>query len=266
MKKLNSEEIKSELLNMLVVFDRFCKENQLRYYLVGGTLLGAIRHHGFIPWDDDIDVCMPRPDYEKMKNLRDRFPDGYRLDNYWHKEDAPYEKLLNLSLPIKTGLLKDVEYLWIDILPTDGLPASEEETEKIYKKEDTWRRILKMHQALYDKGKTKFGRMIKHAEKNVMRSIFTTDRCISHMNAIARTYDYQNSDYVGNITWGLYGKGERMLKSEFEVPVSVSFEGCQFPTFQCWDSYLKGIYGDYMKLPPVEKRGTHKLDVWKNEN
>ena len=67
------------------------------------------------------------------------------------------------------------------------------------------------------------------------------------------------SKYVGAITWGLYGVGERMLKSKFEKEVEVEFEGHRFPTFSCWDSYLKGLYGDYMQLPPVEKRKTHDM-------
>ena len=69
MRILNNKEIKKIELNILLHFDSFCKEHNLRYYLSGGTLLGAVRHKGFIPWDDDIDVCMPRPDYEKMINI-----------------------------------------------------------------------------------------------------------------------------------------------------------------------------------------------------
>jgi len=73
-KELSSKEIKKIELDILIDFDDFCKKNKLRYYLSGGTLLGAIRHRGFIPWDDDIDVCMPRPDFERLINI---FPNNY---------------------------------------------------------------------------------------------------------------------------------------------------------------------------------------------
>lgn len=82
------------------------------------------------------------------------------------------------------------------------------------------------------------------------------------MEQIARKIPYENSNYVGAVTWGLYGTGERMLKKEFEKSVLVDFEGIRFPTFSCWDSYLKGLYGDYMELPPIKQRRTHDMKVY----
>ena len=77
-------------------------------------------------------------------------------------------------------------------------------------------------------------------------------------------YTYERSKYVGVVTWGLYGIGERMLKSEFEKAVEFEFEGHKFPAFSCWDSYLKGLYGDYMKLPSSEEIDTHELNAYVN--
>ena len=97
MKELSSKDVKKVELDILINFDRFCKKNKLRYYLAGGTLLGAIRHKGFIPWDDDIDVCMPRPDFEKLIKI---FPDKYenkyilksiKRDNFLY----PFAKIIN---------------------------------------------------------------------------------------------------------------------------------------------------------------------------
>ena len=78
-------------------------------------------------------------------------------------------------------------------------------------------------------------------------------------------YKYDTSKYVGIVTWGLYGVGERMLKSEFEKQIKVEFEGHEFPAFSCWDSYLRGLYKDYMQLPPLEKRQTHNIDAYIEE-
>ena len=82
------------------------------------------------------------------------------------------------------------------------------------------------------------------------------------LNDIGQRFPYEDSTYVGVVTWGLYGAGERMLKSEFEKAVEVEFEGHKFPAFSCWDSYLRGLYGDYMQLPPVEKRKTHDMEAY----
>ena len=82
------------------------------------------------------------------------------------------------------------------------------------------------------------------------------------MDNISKKYKYDNHKYVGAIAWGLYGIGERMKKSEFEKVVYVDFEGYKFPTFSCWDSYLKGLYKNYMELPPIEKRKTHDMEAY----
>ena len=77
---------------------------------------------------------------------------------------------------------------------------------------------------------------------------------------------YEVTKYVGAVTWGLYGADERMLKSEFEKSVELEFEGYKFPAFSCWDSYLRGLYGNYMELPPIEKRKTHNMTVYLKED
>ena len=99
---------------------------------------------------------------------------------------------------------------------------------------------------------------LKYILKPVV-SLYGKKRCVNKLENIAAEHPYNESDYVGIVTWGLYGVGERMLKTEFEKAVEVEFEGRKFPAFLCWDSYLRGLYGDYMQLPPVEKRKTHDM-------
>lgn len=263
-KRLVSTEIKKIEVEILSNIVSFCQKYQLRVYLSGGTLLGAIRHHGFIPWDDDIDICMPREDYEKfIRNFHSK--NSYikiksSLDNDF---SAPFAKVVDLRTWVKSEFSdRDIDqYLWVDVFPVDGLPESLEEVKKIYAKCDYYRKIYLLTDATLGKGKTKIRKYMKYILKP-LANLYGKKRCCDKIEAIAKSYPYEDYEYVGAITWGLYGAGERMLKSEFEKTVMVEFEGRQFPTFSCWDSYLKGLYGDYMQLPPVEKRRTHDMVVY----
>lgn len=264
---LTMSEVKRKELDILLYFKDFCKEKNLHFYLSGGTLLGAIRHHGFIPWDDDIDVCMPRMDYERLIE---------EYSNRYQKYSLRSEKLGNFTAPfaklVDTDTRIDLQYttddinsqLWIDIFPVDGLPESLDEVETIYKKCNFYRRIFFITDAKLGEGKNIFHKYIKYILKP-LSLLYGKKRCVKKIEQIAQKYQYEQCKYVGAITWGLYGAGERMLKSEFEKQVMVEFEGHEFPTFSCWDSYLHGLYGDYMKLPPVEKRQTHDMKVYVKE-
>lgn len=267
MKQLTGNEIKQVELEILLEFDAFCRKNHLTYSLCGGTLLGAIRHHGFIPWDDDIDVCMPRMDYERLIEIYSNENQQYclrteKLANF----TAPFAKLVDTSTRINLQFTSDDNnsQLWIDIFPVDGLPELLDEVKDIYKKCDFYRRIFLITDAKLGEGKNAFHKYIKYILKP-LSLLYGKKRCVKKIEQIAQKYQYEQCKYVGAITWGLYGAGERMLKSEFEKQVMVEFEGHEFPTFSCWDSYLHGLYGDYMKLPPVEKRQTHDMKVYVKE-
>lgn len=258
---LNNNEIKQCLIKMLLYFDVFCKNNNLNYYLVGGTLLGAVRHKGFIPWDDDIDVCMPRNDYQKLLSCYSNIENQYELrSSSLCKFDAPFSKLVDPRTVIDAKYTQnDIDtQLWIDIFPIDGLPDDILDVTFIYKKGDFYRKILILCDAKLGEGKTKIRRYLKFVLKP-LANLYGKKRCVDNLERLAARYNYDECKYVGAITWGLYGVGERMLKSEFEQAVEVEFEGHKFPAFSCWDSYLRGLYGDYMKLPPLEKRKTHDM-------
>lgn len=264
MRKLTNEEIKCIELNILKEFVKCCEEYGLRYYLCGGTLLGAIRHKGFIPWDDDIDICMPREDYEIFTNI---FRDN---DIFLLRSNCRNNFIGGLSQLVDRTTIVDYKYksdncyinLWIDIFPIDGLPEDICEVEKIYKKCYFYRTIYQLVDCKLGEGSTVFKKYIKYILKPLAR-IVGKKRCIDKIEEIINLHPYSESMYVGCVSNGIYGVGERMLKSEFEKSVNVEFEGYIFKTFSCWDSYLKGIYGDYMKLPPIEKRKIHIMSAYK---
>lgn len=265
---LSLAEIKELELQMLSVFSEFCETHNLTYYLCGGTLLGAIRHKGFIPWDDDIDVCMPRADYDKFIKLYSQLDDNiYEVrSNQLHNFSAPFAKLVDTRTDVSRVYSDSdrTKHLWIDIFPVDGLPHSIEEVGNIYKRCNRYRSILKLTDCIPGEGKSKLKAYLKYILKP-MANLYGQKRCVNNIEAVAAEHTYEASTYVGIVTNGLYGVGERMLKSEFEQSVMVEFEGKQYPTFSCWDTYLSGIYGDYMTLPPEEKRVTHDLTVTINE-
>ena len=261
MRLLTKSEIQQRELNILSVVYQFCQENNLRMFLSGGTLLGAIRHHGFIPWDDDIDICMPRPDYETFMKT---FP----KDGRYHIQSdvlgnfhAPFSKMVDMDTEIDSMYSEKEKHLWVDIFPVDGLPSDMQQVEKIYNTCHIYRKLLLIGHAKLGRGKSlfhKYGKCIIKPIVNLIGNSWFSRK----IDQVARRIPYGSTEYVGAITWGLYGVGERMLKSEFEKQVLVEFEGLQFPTFSCWDSYLKGLYHDYMQLPPVEKRQTHDMKVY----
>lgn len=266
MKKLTHEELQGSLFEILCAFDGFCRRNHLRYYLCGGTLLGAVRHHGFIPWDDDIDVCMPRPDYEKLRMLAGadrKISERYTLQTDFLGAEYPFFKVLDEQIRVNNRRYEDADRLWIDVLPVDGLPQDQAETERIYRKEDRLRHMIYMHTVKFTKGSGVLVKALKKTGKKIICFFFSVPRLSRMMIHEALKIPYETSEYVGIVTWGLYGAGEKMKKKEFEESTDVLFCGRKFPAMSCWDSYLHGLYHDYMQLPAEEDRETHTLDAWK---
>jgi lipopolysaccharide cholinephosphotransferase len=270
---LSLEEIQEIELGMLLDFTAVCEKYNLRYYLCGGTLLGAVRHKGFIPWDDDIDVLMPRPDYLRFLKIAGKkrvLPGHLRVcSNELGNLHDPFCKIENLQVRMEKDYSQDEHdrYLWIDIFPMDGLPDKEWQVKWIYRRVITVRtliRIFKVRPEISDTvSKTRFRAFLKPLLKPLLNRI-GVERLVAYIDRLCRKYDFDSSRYVGGIAFG-YGPQERMVRKDYVKPVEVEFEGHLFHAPGCWHQYLTNLYGDYMKMPPKEKRVAHLIKMWRED-
>ncbi len=264
-RKLTLEEIHSYELDMLQAFADVCEELDLPYFLAGGTLLGAIRHKGFIPWDDDIDVMMLRPDYDRfIQNAELVASKGpYKLAAYeLGNLNYPFAKIYDKRTRIDKLYDNDAteRNLWIDIFPIDGLPDDDRIVNQIYKKCFTARKILRLQSARPGQGKTALKRIVKPVLIMLSKPI-GRKRILRYIDTLCRTYSPDECNFVGGISNG-YGPQEKMPKKEFMDRVEVQFEDRTVYAPGCWDYYLSQLYGDYMKLPPEDQREDHSMTIW----
>lgn len=156
MRKLNSKEQKEILLNILVKFNDYCINNNLKMYLGAGTLLGAIRHQGFIPWDDDVDVYMPRTDYDKL--LKNAIKNSGNIENAdylkiteftLNNSNYPFIKVVDTRTKINLSFNNnsDSSHMWIDVFPIDNVSPSPEVANNTFKKINLWRKVLMLNLA-----------------------------------------------------------------------------------------------------------------------
>lgn len=267
MKYFTLDEIKQIELEILIHFDSFCKTEGLYYTLAGGTLLGAVRHKGFIPWDDDIDVMMPREDYNRMIQIARTKTCCEEFDFLLPGDSEylyPFIKICNN----KTFAEMDDNYskhgIWIDIFPMDNLPENNDFLRKLFKKTRFWRAVV-ISMTTKLSGEKNIKKKIEKLILKIFANFYGKTRVVKKADQIAQSYNDRETSYIGGALWG-YGPGERLNKASYLTSCDLEFEKHFFKAPICWKEYLTGLYGDYMNLPPVEKRETHHLKAWrKNE-
>lgn len=264
---LQLRELQLEMVKLLDFFDEICRDNGLRYSLIGGTLLGAVRHKGFIPWDDDADVCMPREDFEAFIDLCPRNCEKTSYALVGHPEPKiefnPIIRLITRDVIVEDAYFQSQMHLWIDILPMDGMPDSIGESKKLLSRATRLRTIATVSYSNPSHGSNILKRFLKRVFTAADRNHRVGILAMHWLDQLARSLPFAKSRYIGAVTNGRYGIGERIPRREFENYTSLEFEGRRYSVMGCWEEYLRGVYGDYMKLPPVEQRGVHYLHAWR---
>lgn len=270
MNYLKTREVQNLLLDLLKTFDEIATQNGVRYVLDGGTLLGAVRHQGFIPWDDDIDVLVPRPDYEKLISNPQWIPAGYKLVDQNNGGIYPYAKLMNLAWRAQEDLLDDVieEYLWIDLFPADPIPDAEDEEIAFIAKQKTdsmrlFRSVANPFGVKSNKGQVHT--LLKRMGYSLSRMVYSPEKLCLRLTDAAISRSFGSTRCVGNAVWGFNQKQDTKAKypvEDFDNLRTMVFEGSYFPVAPHWDEYLTSLYGDYLALPPVEERVCHGAKVW----
>ena len=245
----NLRPVWDAILDLYKRFDAYCKKYQLRYYVTGGTLLGAVRHDGFIPWDDDFDVVMPRPDYQRFLELvkSDRIANAQivakELDLSWSQWFAKvFETRQDVINRIKDESRLDLsDGICIDVIPIDGMPKATLPFYYWVIKRSTWRHARKgfVWKILWG--------LLWGREKDAA-SFFSFERWLA-------SYPYDSSpaveDYNAN---GRRFRMRALTATSFGEPVWHKFDCVKVPMPQAWERFLGVIFGDWRQLPPVEKR------------
>lgn len=254
-------QIQEKSLEMALYFQKICEENHLMFYFCGGCCIGAIRHKGFIPWDDDVDVFMPRRDYEILRRIWKKRADTV---HYTMEDSNEYHNDRNLFLSIRdntTTFIRpyqtdlDISHgLILDVLPIDGCPSG-----KVRRMMQLiWATVYSVYRS--QRVPENHGRLMSLLGK-VALAVIPSEKARYHVWRFAEKqmtkYRMEDCDYVTELCAGPHYMKNRYPKKAFEKAVYKEFEGHMMPLPQGYDDYLKIAFGDYMKLPPEEKQVAH---------
>lgn len=268
MAELSIREIQLSCFDVMKAFDAFCRENHLTYFLSGGTLLGAVRHKGFIPWDDDVDLMMPRADYQRMLTIP--FPDenyGFfsleampKYSRAWVRMTDRRTKVTNTTL-----FANDTAATYIDIFPIDGIPAGKWASKWYFIRIRILDALCKCAKRNYVPKGQRF--LILKKVLRVLLAPIGAHRFAVWMNRVARRYPFETSAYRGVTMVTHYGMREMMPAEVFDRAVDVEFEGLKMPAPVGYDTYLTNLYGDYMTPPPAHQQmSDHGMAFAKKED
>lgn len=271
--EITLHEMQQIELDLLIYLKKICDENQLKYYLAYGTLIGAVRHQGFIPWDDDVDVMMPRKDYKKLVQImRDQTHPYYQLvstDTY-SNFTAPLPKIIDT----RTVLEQHYDFvervplgIYIDVFIIDGMTDEFETAVTLRKKSlKLYRRWRRADAVLFPPGKSKLYGLLRSV-RNIPYKLYGITRSLKKLEQHTGTFSFYNCTYVAvqneGIDEGVMPEKQILKREWFGEGTDLPFEGTMFRVPTEYDMILRMQYGDYMTPPPAEEqKSTHSYTVY----
>ena len=252
-------ELHEILLDIAKEFHGICTENGIPYYMLGGTMLGAIRHKGFIPWDDDMDFGVRREHFNRLKDvLRAKLDPRYKVLTFPDSDAMYYDfiKIVDTRTMLKELYKEHVTEngINIDIFPLDHATSKKGNSKKI-------EHVLRLHS--YRHLSIKPRPMVKKIIALAVKTVFFWWKKDTVIRYIDKHLIEKSGDYIANV-YGAWGAKETVPKEVMGKPVLYAFENTEFYGVAMPDAYLKSLYGDYMQLPPAEKRHLHLVGAyWK---
>ena len=262
MRQLTLKELQQFSLEILKDVTGFCERNGLRYSLGYGTLLGAVRHKGFIPWDDDVDIMMPREDYERFRVLyksdRYSFIDSRNTQDCYIAFGRVCDTKKTLASSCIPWVRQDVG-VWIDIFPIDRVPDDKETFDRIY---DALFLLMKFNVGIRKVHTISSSRFSIRKRLKIWTLKRTHPRLIKRdpmdivkdMNTLISLVSPNESHHWSQLTCPELGANEFFEEDEINEYVRLEFEGCEFFAWKGYDKILRDSYGDFMQLPPKNKR------------
>lgn len=264
--------IQKELLRFFKEFEPILKKNKIEYFACGGTMIGAVREKGFIPWDDDIDLFMTRPNYDKLLDLARK--NGGKIGDF----DVACGELENSLLPFckifdkryklnAKGVEGDEDYLFLDIFPLDAVPDDDAERAEYFAKIMKMRKAVAIsrltYRGLFDVSKNKLTYPVKVLIKLVNKCSGNDKKLLKKYLDLCKKYQSQ----FGKTKWtnsNVWGKGEiENIHTDNMSIKKFPFEDIKINVFADYDYYLTNDYGDYMKRPEESERESHDIEIVK---
>ena len=261
MRAISDDELKKIAVDILQYIDTLCRENNITYYLMFGTLIGAIRHKGFIPWDDDIDICLMRPDYEKLMVLVEK--DG-RYKSIYAENDSNYYFTYGRITDTRTILkrrpkrkIKDFG-VFVDVFPIDNAPFESEATtwrdEFMQLKRNVWATIPTCYDDFYCGNVFRY--LLRFLRELRTRCFLRVKNFHTYREQMLECVTRYNEHNTESLMIAETNSFCRFPRDVFDEVVEVDFEGVKAMAPAKYDQILRSIFGDYMELPPIEQRNS----------